>query len=169
MAAKKFLRFVNGIYTEIFGVQASAGAANAGDIVSLDDTGRIDNSMMPVGIGADTATITASENLGDGDWVNVWNDAGTAKVRKADATTSGKDAHGFVLAAFTSGNPATVYFEGTNTHVTGQTPGPVFLQTTAGAGGATIPSAPGNVVQQVGVAVSATAVNFERNAPVVLA
>ena len=168
MAAKKFLRLVNGVLTEIFGVQTSAGAGNAGDLVSLNDTGRIDNSMMPVGIGADTATITASETLAAGDWVNVWNGAG-AEVRKADATTAGKEAHGFVLSAVTSGNPATVYFEGTNTQVTGQTPGPVYLQTTAGAGGTTIPSAAGNVVQQVGVAVGATAVNFERNTTVVLA
>lgn len=168
MAAKKFLRLVNGVLTEIFGVQTSAGAGNAGDLVSLDDSGRIDNSMMPVGIGADTSAISASETLAAGDWVNVWNNSG-AKVRKADATTAGKEAHGFVLAAVTSGNPATVYFEGTNTQVTGQTPGPVYLQTTAGAGGTTIPSASGNVVQQVGVAVSATAVNFERNMPVVLA
>ena len=168
MPAKKFLRLVNGVLTEIFGVQASAGAANAGDIVALDDSGRIDNSMMPVGIGADTASIQASENLAAGDWVNVWNNSG-AKVRKADATTAGKEAHGFVLAAVTSGNPATVYFEGTNTQVSGQTPGPVFLQTTAGVGGPTVPSASGNVVQQIGVAVSTTAVNFERSAPVTLA
>ena len=168
MAAKKFLRLVNGVITEIFGVQTSAGAGNAGDLVSLDDSGRIDNSMMPVGIGADTSTITASETLAAGDWVNVWDDSG-AKVRKADATTAGKEAHGFVLSAVTSGNPATVYFEGTNTQVTGQTPGPVYLQTTAGTGGATIPSASGNVVQSIGVAVSATAVNFERSAPVTLA
>ena len=168
MAAKKFLRLVNGVLTEIFGVQTSAGAGNAGDLVSLNDTGRIDNSMMPVGIGADTATITASETLAAGDWVNVWNGAG-AEVRKADATTAGKEAHGFVMSAVTSGNPATVYFEGTNTQVTGQTPGPVYLQTTAGAGGTTIPSASGNVVQQIGVAVSATAVNFERGTPVTLA
>ena len=168
MAAKKFLRLVNGVLTEIFGVQTSAGAGNAGDLVSLDNSGRIDNSMMPVGIGADTAAITASETLAAGDWVNVWNSSG-AKVRKADATTAGKEAHGFVLAAVTSGNPATVYFEGTNTQATGQTPGPVFLQTTPGRGGATIPSASGNVVQQIGVAVSATAVNFERGAPVTLA
>ena len=169
MPAKKFLRLVNGVLTEIFGVQMSAGVANAGDLVSLDDTGRIHTSMLPVGIGADTATLTASETLAAGDWVNVWNDAGTFKVRKADATTAGKEAHGFVLTAVTSGNPATVYFEGTNTQVTGQTPGPVYLQTTAGRGGATIPSASGNVVQQIGVAVSATAVNFERGTPVVLA
>ncbi len=168
MAAKKFLRLVGGIITEVFGVQSSAGAGNAGDLVALDDTGRINNDMMPVGIGADTVSITASENLAAGNWVNVWNDASTAKVRKADATTAGKEVHGFVLSAVTSGNPATVYFEGTNTQVTGQTPGPVYLQTTAGAGGTTIPSASGNVVQQIGVAVSATAVNFERNAAVVL-
>ena len=168
MAAKKLLRLIGGVITEVFGVQASAGAANAGDIVALDDTGRIDNSMMPVGIGVDTAAITASETLAAGDWVNVWNSSG-AKVRKADATTTGKEAHGFVLAAVTSGNPATVYFEGTNTQVTGQTPGPVYLQTTAGTGGPTAPSASGNLVQQVGVALSATSVNFERNAPVVLA
>ena len=168
MAAKKFLRLVNGVLTEIFGVQTSAGAGNAGDLVSLDDTGRIDNSMMPVGIGADTSTITASETLAAGDWVNVWNSTG-AKVRKADATTAGKEAHGFVLAAVSSGGNALVYFEGTNTQVSGQTPGPVYLQTTAGTGGATIPSASGNVVQNLGVAVSATEVNFERGTPVVLA
>ena len=169
MAAKKFLRFVNNVLTEVFGVQASAGAANAGDIVALDDSGRIDNSMMPVGIGADTAAITASENLAAGDWVNVWDSAGSFRVRKADATTAGKEAHGFVLSAVTSGNPATVYFEGTNTQVSGQTPGPVYLQTTAGTGGPTAPSASGNLVQQVGVALSATSVNFERGTPVVLA
>ena len=169
MAAKKFLRYVNNIITEVFGVQTSAGAGNAGDIVALDDTGRIDNSMMPVGIGADTAVIDASEGLAAGDWVNVWNDTGTAKVRKADAATAGKEVNGFVLAAVTSGNPATVYFEGTNTQVSGQTPGPVYLQTTAGTGGAAAPSASGNLVQQVGVALSATSVNFERGTPVVLA
>ncbi|WP_289241734.1 hypothetical protein [Delftia sp.] len=122
MAGKKFLRLVNNLVTEVLGIQTSAGAANAGDIVALDDSGRIDNSMMPVGIGADTAVIAASEALAAGDWVNVWNSTG-AKVRKADATTSGKEAHGFVLAAVTSGANATVYFEGTNTQVTAQTLG----------------------------------------------
>lgn len=168
MAAKKFLRFVSGVFTEVFGVQSSAGAANAGDIVALDDTGRLDNSLMPVGIGADTKSITTSEALAAGDWVNIWNSTG-AKARKADATTAGKETHGFVLAAASSGASALVYFEGTNTQVTGQTPGPVFLQTTAGTGGATIPSASGNVVQRIGVALSATEVNFEGGPAVTLA
>ena len=168
MAAKKLLRLIGGVITEVFGVQSSAGAANAGDLVALDDTGRLDNSMMPVGIGADTAVIASSEALAAGDWVNVWNSTG-AKVRKADATTAGKEVHGFVLAAVSSGANATVYFEGTNTQVTGQTPGPVFLQTTAGTGGSTIPSASGNVVQRIGVALSATEVNFEGGPAVTLA
>lgn len=121
-----------------------------------------------MGIGADTASITTSEALAAGDFVNIWNSTG-AKVRKADATTQGKEAHGFVLAAAASGAAATVYFEGPNTAVTGQTPGPVFLGTTAGAATSTPPSAAGNVVQRIGVATSATAINFEGSAPVVLA
>ena len=169
MAAKKFLRLVNGVLTEIFGVQTSAGAGNAGDLVSLDDSGRIDGSMMPVGIGADTSNVVASEALAAGDFVNVWNDAGAFKVRKADATAAGKEAHGFVLAAVASAGTATVYFEGTNTQVTGQTPGTVFLQTVAGKGGAVPPSAPGNAVQQIGVATGATTINFERGTVVTLA
>lgn len=169
MAAKKFLRLVAGVLTEVFGVQTSSGAPNAGDLVSLDDTGRIDGTMMPVGIGADTAVIQASEALSAGNWINVWDSAGSFRVRKADATSAGKAAHGFVLAAVGSGSNATVYFEGSNTQVSGQVAGDVFLQTTAGAGGSTVPSAAGNVVQKVGVAVSATVVNFERNEPVTLA
>ena len=168
MAAKKFLRLVAGVFTEIAATVTSSGAASDGDLVALDSSGRLDNSVMPVGIGTDTKTIAASEALAAGDWVNVWSSTG-AKVRKADATTAGKEAHGFVLAAVSSGANALVYFEGTNTQVSGQTPGPVYLQTTAGTGGATIPSASGNVVQNLGVALSATEVNFERGTPVVLA
>lgn len=168
MAAKKLLRLIGGVITEVFGVQTSAGAANAGDIVALDDNGRIDNTMMPVGIGADTASITTSEALAAGDYVNIWNSTG-AKARKADATVAGKEAHGFVLAAVANGAAATVYFEGTNTQVSGQTPGPVFLGTTAGQGTSTAPSAAGNVVQRIGFAVSATAVNFQSQPPVTLA
>ena len=148
----------------------SAGASDSGKVVALDGSGRLDPTVMPVGLGADTAAIVASEALAAGDFVNVFDGgSGAFKVRKADATTSGKHAMGFVLAAVASGATATVYFEGTNTQVSGQTPGDVFLQTTAGKGAATVPSAPGNVVQNIGFAVSATAVNFQSNRPIVLA
>lgn len=149
-------------------VNASAGAGDTGKIVQLDAAGRIDNTMMPIGIGADTASITTSEALSAGDFVNIHNSSG-AKVRKADATVAGKEAHGFVLSAFGSGVSATVYFEGTNTGVSGQTPGPVFLSTTAGGAAAAAPSGSGNVVQRIGFATSATAINFQAGVPVTLA
>ena len=146
----------------------SAGAGDAGKLVQLDGAGRIDSTMMPVGIGADTATITASEALAAGDFVNIWDSTG-AKARKADATVAGKEAHGFVLSAVSNGAAATVYFEGTNTGVTGMTPGPVFLHTTAGGATATAPSGSGNIVQRIGFATSATSVNFQSQPPVTLA
>ena len=149
------------------GKTTSAGAGDSGKLVALDGSGRIDSTMMPVGIGADTATITTSEALSAGDFVNVWDSTG-AKVRKADATVSGKEAHGFVLSAYGSSASATVYFEGTNTGVTGQTPGPVFLSTTAGTATSTAPSGSGNVVQRIGFATSATSINFQSMTPIVL-
>ena len=169
MAGDKYIHNNAGVLTEKAALQSSAGAGDAGKIPALDAAGRLDTSMMPVGIGADTASVVTSENLASGDLVNIWNDAGTGKARKADATTAGKEAHGFVLAAVTAPAAATVYFEGTNTAVTGLTPGPQFLATTAGLPTATAPSAAGNVVQRVGVAVSATALNFEAQQPIVLA
>jgi hypothetical protein len=157
-----------GQLTERNGLVTSAGAGDAGKIIATDASGRLDNSLMPVGIGADTASITTSEALADGDWVNIHSSSGF-KVRKADASTAGKEAHGFVLASYGSGVPATVYFEGTNTHVSGQTPGNVYLSTTPGTGQAAAPTGSANVVQRIGFAVSATAVNFQSQVPVVLA
>lgn len=143
-------------------------SSSANKVVKLDGTGKLDSTVMPVGIGADTASITTSEAVAAGDWINIWNSTGP-KARKADATTAGKKAMGFVLAGAASGALATVYFEGTNTQVSGQVAGDVFLQTTAGLGGATAPSAAGNVVQNIGFATSATSVNFQSQLPITLA
>jgi hypothetical protein len=169
MAAKKFLKLVAGVITEAFGVQTSAGVANAGDVVSLNDSGEVDITMMPSGIGAQTKVILASEAIAAGNWVNVYNTAGTANVRKADATTAGKECNGFVKSAISSGATGTVYLSGTNNQVTGQAVGKIFLGTTAGSGTATAPSSSGNVVQELGYAVSATEVAFNPKAPITLA
>lgn len=169
MAGDKYLANVTGTITEKAAIQSSAGAGDAGKIPALDAAGRLDNSMMPVGIGADTASITASEALNAGDYVNVWDSTGDFRARKADATTAGKEAHGFVLAGVSQNDSATVYFEGSNTQVSGMTAGRVYLSTTPGIGSATAPSGSGNVVQMVGTAVAATTVNFEPQPPIVLA
>jgi hypothetical protein len=165
----KYLTNSAGTITEVSTPTTSAGAGDSGKIPSLDAAGRLDNSFMPSGIGADTAAITASEALAAGDFVNIWNSTG-AKVRKADASTSGKEAHGFVLASVSSSATATVYFEGTNTQVTGLTPGNVYLSSsTAGLATGTAPSGTGQTVQRLGVATSATSINFEAHLPITLA
>lgn len=168
MAGNKYLAMIAGAITEVFSIQSSAGAGDAGKIPALDAAGKFDTSFMPTGIAADTASVTSSEALAAGDLVNIWNSTG-AKVRKADATVAGKEAHGFVLAAVISGAAATVYFEGSNTQVTALTPGPQFLSTTAGLAVAAAPSGSGNVVQRVGFATSSTNLNFQSQPPVVLA
>lgn len=151
-------------------IVTSAGAGSAAKLVALDGSGKLDSTVMPTGIGADTASITASEALAAGDLVNIWNNASVANVRKADASTSGKEAHGFVLSAVSSSASATVYFEGTNTQQTSLTPGVQFLSgTTAGKATATAPTGTGKVVQRVGFATSATAFNFDGGDPIVLA
>ena len=72
--AQKFLRLLSGVISELEALVTSAGAGDAGKIPALDVTGKLDNSFMPVGIGADSKILPASENLAAGDLVNVWND-----------------------------------------------------------------------------------------------
>ena len=144
--------------------------SSAGKVVKLDGSGKLDVTVMPTGIGADTASIVASEALAAGDLINIWNDGGTAKVRKADGSTAGKEAHGFVLAAVSAAANATVYFEGSNTQCTGLTPGVQFLSAaTAGKSVTAAPTGTGKVVQRVGFAISATTLNFDACDPIVLA
>lgn len=148
----------------------NTGAADSATLVARDSTGRIDVTDLPVGIGADTAVINATEALVAGDLVNVWNNAGSVGVRKADASAAGKEAMGFVLAAVSSGAAATVYFEGTDTQMTGLLGGKQYLSSTApGKTQATPPTGAAQVVQIVGYAVSATAMNFQSQPPIVLA
>jgi hypothetical protein len=168
---QKFITNSAGNLVEVAAPQSSAGAGDAGKLVALDSTGRIDTSMMPTGIAADTASIVSSENLAAGDFVNVYNNAGTPTVRKADASGgAAKRAHGFVLAATTSPAAAIVYFEGTNSSVSGMTAGDVYLSgTTAGAATVTAPSTSAYIVQKLGVAVAAGSINVEIDSPIVLA
>jgi len=172
MAAKKYLELTTaGTITEVAATVTSAGVGDDGKVVALDATGKLDSSVLPTGIGADTATIEASENLAAGDFVNIWDSTG-AKVRKADASGGlGKQAHGFILEGVTSGQNASVYFEGQNTQLTSLTPGTVYFLsgTTAGAVTATAPTTATHIVQRVGNANSATAMNTEIATPIVRA
>lgn len=169
MAGEKFIQHDGkGSFNEVEATQ-TGGSGNEGKIPSLDANGRLDETMMPTGIGADTANITASEALAAGDFVNVYNNAGTANVRKADATTNGKPAHGFVKSSVANARTATVFFEGNNDAVTGATGGIIYLSATAGGFTSTAPTSANNLVQRIGVATSSTNINFERTNGIKLA
>lgn len=159
--ADKPLQLVSGIPTEVEATVVSAGAGNAGDLVALDSSGLIDASVLPPSVGQNVDSLATFENLTAGDFVNLFSDAGTAKVRKADADND-RPAHGFVRANVTAPAAATVYGPGElNDQLSALTVGATyFLDTTAGGITATAPTAAGAIVQQLGVAKSTTALRF---------
>lgn len=166
----KFIKQVSGVFTEEATIVTSGGAGSTGKVPELDANGKLDNSFMPTGIGAATTTLNASENLAAGDFVNVFDNAGTANVRKADAS-NGRVAHGFVIAAVTSGNAATVYYGDINNQCSSLTPGAeqYLSGATAGKPTGTAPSTTGHRVQRLGVAVNATTMLVEIQPPITLA
>jgi len=169
MAGEKFLKHdANGNLQEIVSVQVG-GAPNAEKLPSLDAAGRLDITMMPTGLGSDTAVLPCLGDLAAGDFVNVFDNGGAFTVRKADASSVATAAHGFVLDAVLDGGNATVYFEGTNTAVLGMSPGSVYLSTTAGVGANAAPTGSGQIVQKIGIAVAVDQMNFEAANPIILA
>lgn len=159
----KYLANNAGQIKEVQPITTSAGAGDASKVAQTDSTGRFDVSLMPVSVAPEVTVCPSSENLAAGDWVNLYDNAGTINARKADATTNAKPADGFVLAAVTSPASATVYrLSQTNTARTGMTVGVVaYLSTTAGGMTTTAPSATGNIVQRLGKPSSATEVVFD--------
>lgn len=132
-----------------------------------DGNDKIKASYMPSGIGADVQAMTASEAIAAGDFVNIYDDAGNFRIRLADASTAGKQAHGFVLAAIAQNASGDVYFEGSNGQLSGLAPGNLFLSASnPGKTTATAPTATGNIVQPLGVAVTATIANVELGQPI---
>jgi len=167
----KFINLSSGLPTLESAINVSAGAGDANKIAKLDATGKFDSSFMPSGLAAESRAMTASEALSAGNLVNFFNNGGTINARKADATATGKQANGFVLAAIASGASGTVYpEEAVITGLSGLTIGATyFLHTTAGGLTTTAPSASGNVVQEVGIALSATELLFRPRQPVTIA
>lgn len=162
----KYIEVASGRLSQKSAIASSAGAGDAGKIVATAGDGKLDPTLMPTGFGEDAATFNAAETLSAGDLVYI---NGTGEAALADASTSGKEAQGYVEAAVTAGQSATVYFEGTIDGLTGLTAGArQYLSTTPGAVTATAPSASGNVVQYVGRATSTTAIAFEPDAGIIL-
>ena len=117
--------------------------------------------MVPPSV-FDATAFTAAEALTAGDFVYI-DSAG--EVARASAASGGNKAVGYVKDSALLGASVTVYFEGTNDALSGLTPGTEYFLSDTTPGGvvtaASLPADTGELVQKLGLATSATTLNFE--------
>jgi hypothetical protein len=96
-------------------VPSTTGGAGAEGkpIAARTDTGLMDATFLPPGVAPETITggVCGAASLAAGRYVNIYNDTGVKKIRYADWTDATKPSHGFVLNAYTLGDPVVVYKE----------------------------------------------------------
>jgi hypothetical protein len=168
--ADKYLNrdLATGRVAEVEGTVVGGTNAQAGDILALDETGRIDPSVLPVGVGADVTVAPAGEALTAGDFVYI---AADGSVNLAIADVGGFDAIGFVLDSVAAAAAATVYFEGRNTSLSGLTVGSRYYLSDVTPGGVTLTpvDGAGKRHQFLGKAITATSISFEADDGILLA
>lgn len=175
MPAQRYLVIDNttGLVKEVAALDVATGASDSGLIIALDSSGRIPVGFLPTGIGQDTLIAPASEAISAGAMLNLWYDAAntTVKWRNADkATAAGaKEAHAFANAGYASGANVTGIFEGRVTGLTGLTPGVRCWLGNAGAVTQTPTTTAGESLQRLGIATSATQMDFEKSDPIIRA
>lgn len=105
----------------------------------------------------------AAETLTGPCIVDVFDDSGTVKVRNALADASDYEAAGFALASYATGAQVQVKTLGNITGLSGLTPGAYYYlsDSTPGAITLTAPTTTGHVVQNIGRAISPTALSFK--------
>ena len=161
----RYLSLIDGLITEVEASASSSGEVDAGKMVALDNTGRLDQSFLPVGIGADTLTAPASEDLEAGDFVFIKEDGTVAK-----ASALGHSAVGFILTGALTGETALIYFEGRNTSLLDLVIGSRYYLSEVAGKATNVPvSGTGKKHQYLGNAITQTTMNFEAADYVVLA
>lgn len=165
--ADKFLKIQGGQMAEQEAV-TSGGVPNANKIPALGAQGRLDESMMPVGVAPEVVYAECTEALDARDLVNIYADSTGTKCRKADRS-NGRRAMGFTLESYGFGESARIHLEGNITGLSARTPGaPQYLSTVGGIT-ETPPSGAGDLLQEVGYAIGEEEVSFEPQQPITLA
>lgn len=150
-----------GGFDEVTPKTISAGATDAGKLFVPGSDGKWDESLLPNTDGA--RALMASEALSAGDFVNVFEDEGTPKLRRADASSIATRAHGFVKSAAAEGETVKFYESGPAAGFSGLTVGAIYFLSGANAGEpvAVAPTTTGHIAQVVGVAMSATEIQVD--------
>jgi len=168
------VQLITGTLKRIIANTTSAGAADSGKLIQLDAAGKLDTSLLPAAAltGSEDYAVIASEALSAGDLISIWDNAGVANVRKADATDSTKPPMGYAPSAIAALASGTVRLgNGVIAGMTGLTIGASYYLSalTPAAITTTPPATTGNVVYAVGRAKSATEFNYvDDTTPVVL-
>lgn len=168
MSVQSFLtRAASGAVQLVNAITASTGGADANKILATNASGKLDPTFLPAGVEIQVESMTSSEDMVAGDFVNIYDNAGTRTARLAIANDPTKIAMGFVLASSTSGGTVLVYTKGVNTAATGDENTKYFLSTSvAGDATATAPVATNGHYQQVlGIGVG-TGILFEFDDPI---
>lgn len=152
--ADKYMSLNNGKRTLVEATDTSTGAADAGEIVALNSAGQIDASMLPT---TGTKSIEVGEAVSAGDFVEIYDDGGTTKIRPAD-NSNGREANGYVLDSAAVAANVNVFFDGANSGLSGLTPGARYYLSTSGDVTSTPldPATQTGIHQFLGVASSAT-------------
>jgi hypothetical protein len=165
--ANKYLTLISGRDTLKEATVISAGGANAGELVALDASGKIDETVLPSSIVPDVKVLETTEALSAGNYVNIYNATGTVKCRLAD-NSNDRPAMGYVKTSYSSGaTTVKVYFEGANSNLSALTLGARYYLGTAGAPTATPVTA--GIHQFLGIAISATEINTDIDDEIVIA
>lgn len=150
----KYLTRENGVQKLASGTATGGVPEAEGKAVALGANGLIHPSMFPINaLHATTIVVEASEAISESDYINLFDDAGVHKVRKADGSQE-RPAHGYVSEGVALGSNATVHLSGMNKGV-GLTVGTrYFLSSTTPGSVLPVPTeAAGNIIQFLGVAV----------------
>lgn len=171
--ANRYMTLVGGFRRLVEFLTISAGSADAGKGVATGADGRLDASLMPLGIGVSTISATATEAIGAGKFVNIYSNAGTLSMRLAD-NSNARAANGFVKDAVSNAAVGQVYrMDDVNAGLTGMTVGaPQWLGTAGGViSTALVETDVANankISQYLGFAKSATELVTEDSDPVTL-
>lgn len=141
-------------------------------IAILNTTSKIHNPQVSdfIGLwknykGTETNNIlvaTSSEILIAGAFVNVYGDIGSYLVKNANAIDSNSPATGFVLSDYSIGSSVNVYLSGMNTALSSLVSETLYyLSTTGGEVTADAPHSEGNIIQQLGLAINSTTLDFD--------
>ncbi|MEM9652252.1 MAG: hypothetical protein AAGA65_09170 [Actinomycetota bacterium] len=137
-------------YDETETVDVSAGAGDAGKILSLNSVGQVDESFLS---GRDIVSTVASGAIPAGAFVNLFDNGGTMAARLADKSNN-RPAHGYTKTAVADTEAVAVFSRDNNDQLSGLTPGGEYWLDTAGGVTDTPTNVSAELRQYLGIAIA---------------